>query len=189
MFQNSPLRHPVFSLFYSGCVCTALGYTMQGTLAAWLMATLSTSAVMVALVQTATAGPVLVLGLIAGFVADSMDRRRMILITQWVMLAAVLALSAMESTHHLTPAVLLSLTVLVGVGFAFYLPAQMASIQSMVTRAELPAASALNAVAFNAARAVGPAFAGALVIGLSAGSALLASAAFFMVTIAIVYRS
>ena len=187
MFQNSPLRHPVFSLFYSGCVCTALGYTMQGTLAAWLMATLSTSAVMVALVQTATAGPVLVLGLIAGFVADSMDRRRMILITQWVMLAAVLALSAMESTHHLTPAVLLSLTVLVGVGFAFYLPAQMASIQSMVTRAELPAASALNAVAFNAARAVGPAFAGALVIGLSAGSALLASAAFFMVTIAIVY--
>ena len=104
MFQNSPLRHPVFSLFYSGCVCTALGYTMQGTLAAWLMATLSTSAVMVALVQTATAGPVLVFGLIAGFVADSMDRRRMILITQWVMLTAVLALSAMESTHHLTPA-------------------------------------------------------------------------------------
>lgn len=188
VFQNTPLRHADFRLFYVGCICTAMGYTMQGTMAAWLMATLSSSAVAVALVQTATAGPVLVFGLIAGSLADNMDRRRLILATQAMMLLAVLVLGVTEYTHHLTPALLLLLTFVVGAGFAFYLPAQIASIQGMVTSEELPAATALNAVAFNASRAVGPAVAGALAAWASAGNALFASAMFFSVMMAIVYR-
>ena len=186
--RTSPLRHPTFRLFYVGCVCTALGYTMQGTLAAWLMATLSSSPVMVALVQTATAGPVLVFGLVAGALADNVDRRRLIVITQAVMLGAVVVLSVAEMLDRLTPVRLLVLTIVVGAGFAFYVPAQLASIQGMVSRGELPAASALNAVAFNAARAVGPALAGALAAGLGAGIALLASATFFAVMIGIIHR-
>lgn len=188
ILQQSPLRHPTFRIFYIGCVCTALGYTMQGTLAAWLMATLSTSAIMVALVQTATAGPMVLFGLIAGSLADNMDRRRVILVTQAIMLGAVIVLGVTELTDRLTATLLLVLTFVVGTGFAFYLPAQMAGIQGMVSRDELPAASALNAVAFNAARAVGPAFAGALAAWLSAGSALLASGVFFVVMVVIVHR-
>lgn len=188
VLQQSPFRHRAFRIFYVGCVCTALGYTMQGTLAAWLMATLSTSAVMVALVQTATAGPVVLFGLIAGSLADNMDRRRVILATQAVMLGAVIVLGVAELLDRLTPALLLALTFVVGAGFAFYLPAQMATVQGMVSRDELPAASALNAVAFNAARAVGPAFAGALAAWFSAGSALLASGVFLVVMIAIAQR-
>jgi len=188
VFDQSPLRHSAYRLFYVGCVCTALGYTMQGTLAAWLMATMSDSAVMVALVQTATAGPILVFRLLAGSLADNMDRRRVLLATQTVMVLAVIALSAIEFAHRLTPVTLLFFTILVGAGFAFYLPAQLASVQGMVTREEFPTASALNAVAFNAARAVGPAVAGGLAAWLSAGSALLASAVFFSVMLPIVHR-
>ncbi len=188
VLAQSPLRHPVFRAFYIGCVCTALGYTMQGTLAAWLMATLSTSAVMVALVQTATAGPMVLFGLVAGSLADNVDQRRLIQATLAVMLGAVILLGVTEMADLLTPALLLALTFVVGAGFAFYLPAQLASVQGMVDRDELPAVSALNAVAYNAARAVGPAFAGALAAWLSAGSALLASGVFFSLMMVVVHR-
>ena len=63
------------------------------------------------------------------------------------------------------------------------MPAQQASINDLVTRAELPRAVALGAVAFNVARAIGPALAGAIAAWLGSGSALLASALFFVVMI------
>jgi hypothetical protein len=66
LLRSSPLRHDRFRLFYIGSVGTALGYTMQATVAAWLMATLTPSALMVALVQTASTAPSLLLGLLAG---------------------------------------------------------------------------------------------------------------------------
>ena len=55
--RTSPLRHATYRLFYLGSIGTGLGYTMQATMAAWLMATLTPSAVMVALVQSASTGP------------------------------------------------------------------------------------------------------------------------------------
>ena len=72
---------------------------------------------------------------------------------------------------------------MIGAGFTLYMPAQQASINDLVTRADLPRAVALGAVAFNVARAVGPALAGAIAAWLGSGSALLASALFFMVMI------
>src|SRR5256885_16949225 len=70
VFQSSPLRHAPFRLFYFGSVATALGYTMQATVAAWLMATLTPLPLMVALVQTASTAPALPVGLLAGALAD-----------------------------------------------------------------------------------------------------------------------
>src|SRR5438309_19103 len=78
VFQSSPLRHAPFRLFYFGSVATALGYTMQATVAAWLMATLTPSPLMVALVQTASTAPALLFGLLAGTLADIVHRRKMI---------------------------------------------------------------------------------------------------------------
>src|SRR5947208_275222 len=66
LLESSPLRHVPFRLFYFGSIGTALGYTMQTTVAAWLMATLTPSAFMVALVQTASTAPALLFGLAAG---------------------------------------------------------------------------------------------------------------------------
>src|SRR5215471_19401733 len=87
-FESSPLRHVSFRLFYLGSVGTALGYTMQATVAAWLMATLTPSALMVALVQTASTAPALLFGLAAGTLADIIDRKRVLLVTQIVLLSA-----------------------------------------------------------------------------------------------------
>jgi MFS family permease len=91
-FESSPLRNEAFRYFYLGSIGAALGYTMQATISAWLMATLTTSALMVALVQSASTTPTLIFGLIAGTLADIIDRRRVILVTQIVLFTASLLL-------------------------------------------------------------------------------------------------
>jgi len=183
LFANSPLRHGPFRLFYFGSVGVALGYTMQATVAAWLMATLTPSALMIALVQTASTVPSLLFGLIAGALADIVDRRRLILVTQFILLASTAALGVATVLGVIGPAALLAGTFLIGAGFTFYMPAQQASINDLVTRADLPHALALGAVAFNVARALGPALAGAIAAWLGSGSGMLASALFFIVMI------
>ncbi|NLD56400.1 MAG: MFS transporter [Burkholderiaceae bacterium] len=176
----SPLREPRFRVFYAGSVGTALGYTMQAAMAAWVMATLTPSALMVAMVQSASTVPFLLFGLIAGSLADIMDRRRVIIATQLVMLSATGALAVIEMTGLVGPSLVLLLTFACGAGFTFYLPAQQASVNDLVAREDLPQAIALGAVAFNVARAVGPAVAGAVAAWTGSGSALLMSSLFFV---------
>ena len=156
---------------------------MQATIAAWLMATLTPSALMVALVQTASTSPTLVFGLVAGALADIVDRRRIILVTQIVLFTAALILGGATIAGITGPLALLAFTFLIGAGFTFYLPAQQASVNELVGRTELPRAVALGAVAFNVARAIGPALAGAIAAWSGSGTAFLASALFFTVMI------
>jgi MFS family permease len=183
LLAASPLRHRTFRLFYIGSIGSALGYTMQATIAAWLMATLTPSALMVSLVQTASTVPTLLFGLIAGTLADIVERRRIILVTHAVLLIATSVLGVTTLSSHIGPASLLALTFVVGLGFTFYLPTQQASINELVARTELQRAVALGAAAFNVARAAGPALAGGIAAWLTTGSALLASAACFLVMI------
>ena len=183
VFRASPLRHGRFRLFYVGSIAAALGYTMQATVAAWLMATLTPSALMVALVQTASTAPSLLFGLVAGALADIVERRRVVLITQIVLFAATASLGIATLLGWIGPLALLALTFLIGAGFTFYLPAQQASVNDLVARQDLHRAVALGAVAFNLARAVGPAMAGAIAAWIGTGNASLASACFFLITI------
>ena len=181
--RSSPLRHERFRLFYAGSVGTALGYTMQATVAAWLMATLTTSALMVALVQTASTVPSLLFGLFAGALADIVDRRRVVMLTQILLLSATLVLGVATLADFIGPTSLLALTFVIGVGFTFYIPAQQALVNDLVPRADLPPAVALAAVAFNVARSVGPALAGAIAAWLGSGVALMVSGVFFFAMI------
>lgn len=185
---DSPLRRPAFRLFYFGSIGAALGYTMQATLSSWLMATLTPSTLMVALVQTASTTPTLLFGLIAGALSDIVDRRKVILVTQVMMLTTVAILGVAALAGAIGPVSLLLMTFLVGCGFTFYMPAQQASVNEFVPRTELAHAVALGAVAFNVARAIGPALAGAIAALFNSGSALLVSAIFFAGVIAAVIR-
>jgi len=180
LFSESPLRHARFRLFYFGAIGTALGYTMQTTVAAWVMATLTPSEFMVALVQTASTAPALLFGLVAGALADIADRRRLILGTQVALLAATAILAAATLAGLASPGTLLALTFVIGVVLSLYLPAQSANVHDLVAREELPVAVALNAVAFNVARAVGPALAGGIAAWSGSGSAFVVSAICFV---------
>ena len=180
LLGTSPLRHAPFRRFYLGSIGAATGYTMQATIAAWLMATLTPSTLMVALVQSASTAPSLVLGLLAGALADIVDRRKVIFATQILLLVATALLGAAAVVGWVGPISLLIVTFIIGGAFTLYLPAQQASVNDFVSREELPRAVSLGAVAFNVARAIGPALAGAIAAWLGTGSAMLASAVFFV---------
>jgi MFS family permease len=142
---------------------------MNDVAAAWLMTSLSTSPVMVALVQTASTLPVFLLGLPSGALADILDRRRWFMITQIWVAAVALLVCAVVSLGAMTAPLLLALTFANGVGLAMRWPVFAAIVPELVPRAQLSSALALNGIAMNASRIVGPIVAGAIIAG--AGSA------------------
>ncbi len=187
-FARSPLRHVRFRRFYIASVGVFLGYTMQATMAAWLMATMTSSALMVALVQTASTAGTVLFGLLAGTMSDLLERRRVIMGTQVLFVVGGVVLGIETLAGWIGPWGILCLTFISGVAFTFYQPAQQASINDLVERADVPQAVALGAVAMNVSRAIGPAFAGLLAAWLGSGTSFLTSAACFLGMLAVVYR-
>ena len=180
LLASSPLRHASFRTFYMASVGVALGYTMQATMAAWLMAVMTPSEVMVALVQTASTAPAILFGLVAGALSDIVERRHIVIATQILFLLCSLVLGITTKYGVMAPSGLLALTFVIGVGFTFYMPAQQASINELVERPEVPKAVALGAVAMNVSRAIGPAIAGALTAWIGSDDAFFASAVCFI---------
>jgi len=180
VFASSPLRLAPFRTFYVASVGVALGYTMQATMAAWLMAVMTPSEIMVALVQTASTAPSILFGLVAGALSDIVERRHVIMATQILFLVGTIILAVATRYGVMAPSGLLLLTFLIGIGFAFYMPAQQASINDLVERSDVPKAVALGAVAMNVSRAIGPAIAGALMAWIGSDDAFLACAVCFI---------
>jgi MFS family permease len=165
----APLRVPAFRMLWSVWLVANVCMWMNDVAAAWMMTSLTSTPIWVALVQTAATLPVFLLGLPSGALADSLNRQKYLLATQlWVALIAfVLCLVAFFGT--LSPATLLALTFANGIGLAMRMPVFAAIVPDLVPRPQLAAALALNGVAMNTSRIVGPIAAGALIA--SAGSA------------------
>ncbi len=164
-----------------------IGTWMQNVGAAWLMATLAPSALLVALVQTATNLPVFLLGIPAGAVADIVDRRKLLIVTQGWMLAAAAALGILTLAGATGPWTLLWLTFALGLGSTMNGPAWQAILPELVPKKELPAAIALNSMGFNLARSIGPALGGLVVAAVGAGAAFLLNALSFVGVMIVLY--
>ena len=182
----APLQGPVFRGLWFAWLFANLTMWMNDVAAAWLMTTLTTSPVMVALVSTASTLPVFLLGLPSGALADILDRRRYFAATQlWVSVIALI-LAALSLAQAITAPVLLLLTFLNGVGLAMRWPVFSAIVPQVVGKAQMPQALALNGIAMNLSRVVGPALAGALLAAWSPAAvfvlnALLAGGAFALI--------
>ena len=183
----APLRSPVFRMLWVTWMVANTCMWMNDVAAAWLMTSLTTSPVMVALVQSASTLPVFLLGLPSGAFADILDRRRYFIITQiWVSAVAALLCVAVLS-DVIGPGLLLGLTFLNGVGLAMRWPVFSAIVPELVPRAQLPAAMGLNGVAMNASRIIGPLVAGTLIAGAGTHwvfvlNAVLSAAAAIVIT-------
>jgi MFS family permease len=136
---------------------------MNDVAAAWLMTSLTSEPIWVALVQTAATIPVFLLGLPSGALADILDRRRYFMATQFWLAGSAAALWLAYAFELMTAGLLLTLTFMNGIGLAMRWPVFAAIIPEVVPRAQLPQALGLNAVAMNASRIIGPLLAGALI--------------------------
>lgn len=184
----SPMRIPIFRAMWTASLISNLGAVMQTVGASWMMASLTDSPQLIALVQSSTALPIVFLSLWAGAVADNLDRRRIMLSAQLLMLAVSIALTIYAFNGWLTPWLLLAFTFLVGCGTALAAPAWHASVGDMVPRKALPAAVALNSMAFNLARSAGPAVGGAIVAVAGTSAAFAANAFSYLGLILVLAR-
>ena len=184
----APLREPLFRSLWFAAVISYTGTWMQNVGAGWLMTQLTTSPLKVALVQAATTLPVFLVILPAGALADMVDRRRFLLITQaWMVVAAGL-LGILTLLGWTTPWLLLIFTFVLGLGAVMNDPAWQAITPEVVCAENHAPAVALNSVGFNVARSVGPALGGLVIAATNSGVAFLMNAASFFGVIFFLYR-
>jgi MFS family permease len=160
-----PLRSRLFLMIWIANMASNIGTQIQSVGEKWQMAHLTTSPLLIALIETGTTLPVLLLGLAAGAFADILDRRKLLITTQMFMLGCAAALSGLTFLHQITPMVLLTMSFLIGTGSALSMPAFQAIVPELLDREHLVGGIALNSGGFNVSRAVGPAV-GGLIVGL-----------------------
>lgn len=156
----APLNTPLYRSLWIASLASNIGSWMQDIGAGWMMTSLSTDPLMVALVQGAGSLPMFLFGLPSGVLADIVDRRRYLIVAQCWMLLVAAALGALAAAGLVTPSLLLLATFLLGAGGAMAAPPFQAIMPTLVPKAALPAAVALNSLGVNASRAIGPALAG-----------------------------
>jgi len=184
----APLREPLFRSLWIAAVISYTGTWMQNVGAGWLMTQLTMSPLMVSLVTAATTLPVFLVILPAGALADLVDRRRFLLITQsWMVVAAAL-LGMLTLEHFVTPWMLLLFTFILGLGAVMNDPAWQAITPEIVCPENHAPAVALNSVGFNVARAFGPALGGLVIAAAGSGVAFLLNATSFFGVIFFLYR-
>ncbi len=165
----APLRVAVYRMLWTAWLTANICMWMNDVAAAWKMATLTTTPVWVALVQSAALMPMLVLGLPSGALADIVNRKALLLFTQvWVAIVSSLMCVAIFM-DVMTPTLLLTLALLNGIAVALRWPVFAAIVVDLVPRPQLPAALALNAMSMNLSRIVGPLVAGVLIASAGTG--------------------
>jgi MFS family permease len=183
----APLTEPLFRSLWIAAVVSYTGTWMQNMGAGWLMTQLTTSPLVVSLVQAAAAIPVFLVVLPAGALADMVDRRRLLLFTQGWMVVAAAILGVLTLLGSVNPWLLLLFTFLMGVGAVMNDPAWQAITPEVISPQRHASAVALNSAGFNVARAAGPALGGLVVVAAGSGWSFLLNAASFFGVILFLY--
>jgi MFS family permease len=156
------LRHPNYRLWFWSQIVSLFGTWMQSTALGFLVFDLTRSPAYLGLVGFATGVPTWLFMLYAGVIADRVSRRKLLLVTQVVMMALAFAIAGLTFLHWIKPWHVLVLAFLLGTANAFEAPARQSFILEMVSVEDMTNAIALNSAMFNTAMAVGP-MAGGLV--------------------------
>ena len=164
----SLLVDPAFRRLLPSIEVCFLGLFIHIVACSWVMAELTDSATMVALVTTITSLPPVLLSLLAGGLADVLDRRRVMILSQIFMFLVSLVLVGMAAAQLLTPAWVLVLAFLVTSGNATLAPAWIASLGDIAPRDQLPEAVSLHTISANLMKTLGPVLGG--VVLATAGS-------------------
>jgi MFS family permease len=174
-----------FTLFLGGSFVTALGSWFQSVAIGWLILELENSSFLLGLSNFAMLAPLLLLGLVGGALADRTDRRRLLLITQIIVLLLSIVLAGVTYAHWASIPLVLFIILLMGITNAFLWPAWPTFIKDLVGQEHLRMAIATNSARYNLTRVAGPALAGiflaqfgtaaCLAVGAASGVAVIAS--------------
>jgi MFS family permease len=178
------LRHRDFRLLWLGQVVSLTGSWMQSTAQGWLVLRLSDSAFYLGLIGFCTFAPIMLFALVAGVAADRLPRRATLLWTQTASTFLALALTFLTWTGMVEVWHVAVLAFGLGTAAAFDIPVRQSFLQDLVGREDLPNAIALNSLAFNGARLVGPAVGGVMVAALGEAPCFLVNAVSFGAVIA-----
>lgn len=182
------LRHKTFAALWSATLVSNLGGLIQAVAAGWLMTSLSDSRSLVALVQASATLPIVLFSLPSGALADSFDRRMIMLTALVWMLCLSALLSVFAALGLLTPWMLLGFTFLIGCGQALFNPSWQSSMGDIVPKDDLAAAVTLNGMGFNMMRSVGPAIGGLIVTVAGVATAFALNALSYLAIIAALFR-
>jgi MFS family permease len=184
----APLHEPLFRSLWIAAVVSYTGTWMQNVGAGWLMTTLTMSPFMIGLVQAAATLPVFLVILPAGALADMVDRRKLLLLSQTWMVFAAGMLGVLTLLNVVTPWILLLFTFLLGLGAVMNDPAWQAITPEIVSPEQHASAVALNSAGFNVARALGPALGGLIVAAAGCATTFLLNALSFFGVIVFLYH-
>jgi MFS family permease len=159
----APLAHRAFRWLWLGMLVSWIGTWMQTVGAQWLLVDAPNAAALVSLVQAVTTLPMMLLALPGGVLADSFDRRWLLITVQAYLFVVGILLAVLTAIGQMPPALLLAFTFALGAGGAVQLPAWQATMPELVPRNQLRAATRLDLVSVNGARSLGPALAGLVI--------------------------
>ena len=180
----APFGYAAFAVLWTATVLSNVGTWMHDVGAGWLMTELSPSPFVVSMVQAATTAPVFLFALIAGALADIIDRRRLLIVVNIFMAVTATLLTLAVAFEAMTPGLLILFTFLLGTGAAFLAPAWQAIVPQLAPRETLTSAIALNSMGVNISRAIGPALAGFLIVAVGLAAPFAANALSFIGIIA-----
>lgn len=174
------LRIRNFRLFITGQFVSLSGTWMQSVALGWLVLELTDSAFAVGLVSAMGALPVLLFTLHGGAVADRWNRHRALILLQSGLLLEALALGFVAWSGHATLGWIIPLALLAGTLAAYEIPVRQSFLMDLVGKENLMNAIAMNSLAFNSSRVLGPALAGIVVAAAGAPTAFFVNAASYL---------
>jgi MFS family permease len=171
-----------YRIWFLGALVSNVGGWMQATAQDWVVLTELTDndATAMGFTMALQFGPPLVLVSLTGWVADRFDRRKILLLTQTVLMALALGVAALLLTGVMTLPLMFGFALAFGITNAFDAPARQAFVSDMVSVGDASNAVALNSASFNMARLIGPAVGGLLIVAVGTGWVFVINAATFL---------
>jgi MFS family permease len=184
----SPLRYNAFRAIWLAAIASNVGSLMEAVGESWLMTSLVASSLIVALTWASDSLSITALALPAGALADIVDRRKLLIVSQSWMLAIALTLAIVTLAGFISPVILLVLIFLLGLGEAISTPAFSPFLLGTVPRSEIRSAITLNGVALNIGRGIGPAMGGIIVAALGPAAVFLLNSLSFAGIVIVLLR-
>jgi MFS family permease len=182
------LRHADFRVFWTGNFISNVGSWMQNIAQGWLVFSLTGSPFWLGVVGFAQQAPILIFSLPAGVMADRFSRRKLLLLTQTVMMLLALALAVLETLGWTTVRHIAVIAFFAGMAMAFNAPSYQAAVRDLVKSEDTLNAIALNSIQFNMSRVLGPSVAGFVIAAVGVAACFYLNALSYVVLLAVLWR-